>query len=154
MCRLGWHRVLFAARWMAILLCAVMFVHCKRADNYVISNDVNVRQWDERVELEFEHGQERERCDMDIVLHVNRTFKHREVAFEITLFTPDSLRYSEFISSEIDVEWGPTARYYHDLPIEYRRDVELAKEGSYRVAIRPLYSLSGVESAGINFRMK
>ena len=148
------HRVTIAARWVVYMVCIVMFVHCGRVNNYVVCGDVNVLAWVERVELELSHGREPELCDMDIVLHVNRTFDEREVAFEMTLFTPDSLRYSECIKVPVDVEWGPTAEYYTDIAIEYRKDVELSHEGVYRVAIRPLHSISGVESAGINFRMK
>lgn len=141
-------------RWVLCVAMALGFVQCRRVDNQVITRDVDIRAWEERVELEFDHGRQSTQCDMDIVLHVNRAFEQREVAFEITLFTPDSLSYSERVISEVDVEWGNAARYNTDVAIEYRRDIRLDREGVYRVAIRPLQTMAGVESAGINLRMK
>lgn len=142
------------ARWMACLTLALCSVQCRGVDNRVVSSDVNIGDWNERVELIYENSTAATRCDVDVVLHVNRNFTEREIPLEITFFTPDSLRYSECVELKAQAEWDGVADYYTDIVMPYRGDVSLAKEGTYRLTIRPLKSLSGVESAGVNFRLK
>lgn len=152
-CRMQ-HSLAQAARLLVYGLCVALFVYCGRVKNHVVCCDVDVRMWDERVEFVYENLAPQTMCDMDIVLHVNRTFKEKDLELEITLCTPDSLRYSERVKAPVSVEWGPTAEYFADVAIEYRSNVTLSHEGIYLVAIRPLRQIRGVESAGINFRMK
>lgn len=137
-----------------VVICIAALDGCSRLTNRVVSQDVNVIAWEDRAEVVLEHEGDFKRCDMDILLHVNRTFDEESVALELTFITPDSLRYSECVEAPISVDWGTTAKYFSDIAIEYRRDVKLKKDGIYSVSIRPLKPLRGVESAGVNFRMK
>ena len=137
-----------------VVVCVAAMSGCGRLTNRVVCQDVNVMAWVDRAEVALEHEGDFRRCDMDILLHVNRMFDEESVALELTFTTPDSLRYSECVEVPVSVDWGTTAKYYSDIVVEYRRDVKLKKDGIYSVSIRPLKPLRGVESAGVNFRMK
>lgn len=151
-CRMQ-HNLSRIARWFVYGLCIVSFAHCGRVTNHVVCCDVNVREWDESVEIVYENQTPQTMYDMDIVLHVNRTFQEKDVEFEIILTSPDSLRYSECIKAPASIDWG-LAECFTDVSIKYRRDVTFLREGEYLVAIRPLKQMKGVESVGINFRKK
>lgn len=135
---------------------AVLFllVGCAMPYNRVFYQDVNVMTWQQRAVITFSYDEEPRYGDMDLLLHVNGDFEPRDLNFEITVISPDSLRYTECISVPQPVRHAATSDHVEDIKIPYRQDVELAKRGEYTVEIMPLTPLSGVESVGVNFQLK
>ena len=149
-CRL--HRVVNFVSIIMVALC--LMVGCKLPENRVVYKDVNVGVWDEGATIVFTHDGKPCRCDMDILLHVNRGFKAQRCAFEISTITPDSLRYTEDVAVLISEAQLSETKYLFDISIPYRRDVDMDKNGEYKIVISPLVPLSDIESVGVNFQLK
>lgn len=149
-CRL--HRMASFVSIIVVALC--LMVGCNLPENRVVYKDVNVGKWDESATIVFTHEGKPYRCDMDILLHVNSGFKVQRCAFEISTITPDSLRYTESVTVPISEAQLSKTEHFFDISIPYRRDVDMDKNGEYKIVISPLVPLSDVESVGVNFQLK
>ena len=146
------HRVAGFVSIIIVALC--LMVGCDVSENRVVYKDVNVREWDESATIAFTHDGKPRRCDIDILLHVNRDFDARQCAFEISTITPDSLRYAESVTIPISEMQLSETEHFFDVCIPYRRDVGIDKNGEYKIIILPLVPLSDVEAVGVNFQLK
>lgn len=116
--------------------------------------DVDINDWSEETTVSYTNKQTENNYDLNIVLHVNRRFTAKQLEFEITTMTPDSLRYSEQVTLPVSLSWENPTAVTTDIELPYRRDVTLRCEGEYTMVIAPRQSIVGVEAAGINFQMK
>ena len=132
----------------------LLFVQCRTTECSVVMEDVNINDWSEETTVSYTNKQTANNYDLNIVLHVNRRFEAKQLEFEITTMTPDSLRYSEQVTLPVSLSWENPTAVTTDIELPYRRDVTLRCEGEYTMVITPRQSVVGVEAAGINFQMK
>jgi hypothetical protein len=90
---------------------------------------------------------------MSVMLHINRSFKAEEVELQITMLTPDSLRYTEQVTLPIKLNDKRGAMAATDLELPYRHNVELRRKGEYVWQITPVEEIAGVEAVGISFQI-
>lgn len=113
--------------------------------------DVNVRSWSDEASVVRINEDTSAMYDIDIVLHINSHFVAEQIELEITMLSPDSLRYTEQVALRINsLPEGPAAQAM-DLRLPYRRDAKLKHIGGYTFNIRPLKPLVGIEAAGVYF---
>ena len=132
----------------------LLFVQCRTTECNVVMEDVDINDWSEETTVSYTNKQTANNYDLNIVLHVNRRFTAKQLEFEITTMTPDSLRYSEQVTLPVSLSWENPTAVTTDIELPYRRDVTLRCEGEYTMVITPRQSIVGVEAAGINFQMK
>lgn len=132
----------------------LLFVQCRTTECSVVMEDVDINDWSEETTVSYTNKQTANNYDLNIVLHVNRRFEAKQLEFEITTMTPDSLRYSEQVTLPVSLSWENPTAVTTDIELPYRRDVTLRCEGEYTMVITPQQSIVGVEAAGINFQMK
>lgn len=132
----------------------LLFVQCRTTECSVVMEDVDINDWSEETTVSYTNKQTANNYDLNIILHVNRRFKAKQLEFEITTMTPDSLRYSEQVTLPVSLSWENPTAVTTDIELPYRRDVTLRCEGEYTMVIAPRQSIVGVEAAGINFQMK
>ena len=132
----------------------LLFVQCRTTECSVVMEDVDINDWSEETTVSYTNKQTANNYDLNIVLHVNRRFTAKQLEFEITTMTPDSLRYSEQVTLPVSLSWENPTAVTTDIELPYRRDVTLRCEGEYTMVIAPQQSVVGVEAAGINFQMK
>ena len=132
----------------------LLFVQCRTTECSVVMEDVDLNDWSEETTIAYTNKQTANNYDLNIVLHVNRRFTAKQLEFEITTMTPDSLRYSEQVTLPVSLSWENPTAVTTDIELPYRRDVTLRCEGEYTMVITPRQSIVGVEAAGINFQMK
>ena len=132
----------------------LLFVQCRTTECSVVMEDVDINDWSEETTVSYTNKQTANNYDLNIVLHVNRRFTAKQLEFEITTMTPDSLRYSEQVTLPVSLSWENPTAVTTDIELPYRRDVTLRCEGEYTMVITPRQSIVGVEAAGINFQMK
>ena len=132
----------------------LLFVQCRTTECSVVMEDVDINDWSEETTVSYTNKQTANNYDLNIVLHVNRRFEAKQLEFEITTMTPDSLRYSEQVTLPVSLSWENPTAVTTDIELPYRRDVTLRCEGEYTMVITPRQSVVGVEAAGINFQMK
>lgn len=132
----------------------LLFVQCRTTECSVVMEDVDINDWSEETTVSYTNKQTANNYDLNIVLHVNRRFEAKQLEFEITTMTPDSLRYSEQVTLPVSLSWENPTAVTTDIELPYRRDVTLRCEGEYTMVITPRQSIVGVEAAGINFQMK
>ena len=94
-----------------------------------------------------------EKCDMSVMLHINRSFKAEEVELQITMLTPDSLRYTEQVTLPVKLYDKHGAMAAIDVELPYRQNVELRRKGAYIWQITPVEEITGVEAVGISFQI-
>ena len=136
-----------------ILCCIALLTACNTQPDRVVMSDVNVAAWHEMATLTFQN-KAIERCDMNVILHVNRHLSANEIALLITTFTPDSLRHTEQVTLPVEFTWSQPTATSADVELAYRRNVELKHKGEYIFQITPIESIKGVEAVGINFHDK
>ena len=132
----------------------LLFVQCRTTECSVVMEDVDINDWSEETTVSYTNKQTANNYDLNIILHVNRRFEAKQLEFEITTMTPDSLRYSEQVTLPVSLSWENPTAVTTDIELPYRRDVTLRCEGEYTMVITPRQSIVGVEAAGINFQMK
>jgi hypothetical protein len=132
----------------------LLFTQCGSTECSVVMQDVDIDGWTDEATLTYTNKQTENNYDLSVVLHVNRRFKAKQLEFEITTMTPDSLRYSEQVTLPVSLSWENPTAVTTDIELPYRRDVTLRCEGEYTMVIAPRQSIVGVEAAGINFQMK
>ena len=116
----------------------------------VALTDVNVASWRDEAAITWFNSDTTALRDLDLVLHVDRSFDCRELQLEIAVTTPDSLRYVERVTVPATVEWRGNIRRT-DIRMPYRHNVRFAREGEYIIGITPVVEVNGVEAAGMNF---
>lgn len=132
----------------------VLLAACSIRPDTVVMSDVDVNDWHKTTTLTYENSAI-ERCDMNITLHVNRHFSAKEVALQVTMLTPDSLRYTEQVTLPVELAKPMhPSRAATDIELPYRRDIHLKHKGEYTWQITPTEAIDGVEAAGINFYIK
>ena len=131
----------------------ILFCSCSKKPDAVVMNDVNISDWSKTTTLVYNNTTIGE-VDMSIVLHVNRVFSAEEIALQITMFTPDSLRYTEQVTLPIELKPERPTQAATDIEIPYRRNVEFRRKGEYIWQITPTTALNGVEAAGLSFYIK
>ena len=132
---------------MALLLSA-----CRVEPDMVVMSDVNVNGWSDCTTLTY-HNTLTEKCDVNIMLHINNRFTHESISLEITTLTPDSLRHTEQVTLPVEFKWEQPTATTADITLPYRRNVVLRCEGDYVWQITPLESIDGVEAVGVNFKI-
>lgn len=133
-----------------ILCCTTLFTACNTQPDIVVMSDVNLAAWDEMATLTYQN-KAIERCDMNVILHVNRHFSADEIALQITTLTPDSLRHTEQVTLPVEFTWSQPTATSADVELAYRRNVELKHKGEYIFQLTPIESIKGIEAVGINF---
>lgn len=131
----------------------IMFCSCSKKPDAVVMNDVNISDWNKTTTLVYKNATIGE-VDMSIVLHVNRAFSAEEIALQITMFTPDSLRYTEQVTLPVEFKPERPTQAATDVEIPYRRNVDFRRKGEYIWQITPTTALNGVEAAGLSFYIK
>lgn len=131
---------------------AALMAACSTQPDMVVMSDVDNSDWSDMATVSYLNSELGE-CDMSIVLHVNPNFKQKNIALEITMLTPDSLRLTEQV--HFNVEHSPQRKTLADTDVEipYRRNLNLKHKGQYVWQITPSQSIRGVESAGIKFQV-
>lgn len=114
-----------------------------------VMEDVNPYGWEEMAAVEIENGDTATLRDLNLVIRANRDFRADSLHLELTLINPDSAYYAEEVSLAMQHRRMPAALRMTD-EIPYRRSVVLNRMGSYRLVIRPLKEVEGVEAVGIN----
>lgn len=131
-------------------MASVTLVQCRMAECNVALADVNVISWSDEAVVTFCNDDTTALRNLDLVLHVDRSFDSRELRFDIAVITPDSLRCVERVTVPSSVRWRGNIRRT-DIRMPYRRNVRFACEGEYAVGITPVGEVNGVEAAGMDF---
>ena len=77
-----------------------------------------------------------------------------ELPLQITMFTPDSLRYTEQVVLPVKHQQLRPTAIAADIELPYREDVHLRCKGEYTWHITPSQNITGVEAVGIKFHAK
>jgi hypothetical protein len=137
----------------SIIFCAaIIFTACNIEPDKVVMCDVHRASWRDAATIAYDNTSI-ERCDMSVMLHINRSFKAEEVELQITMLTPDSLRYTEQVTLPIKLNDKRGAMAATDLELPYRHNVELRRKGEYVWQITPVEEIAGVEAVGISFQI-
>lgn len=136
-----------------IIFCATLILcACNIEPDKVVMCDVHRASWRDAATIAYDNTSI-ERCDMSVMLHINRSFKAKEVALQITMLTPDSLRYTEQVTLPIKLNDKRGAMAATDVELPYRHNVELRRKGAYIWQITPVEEITGVEAVGISFQI-
>ncbi len=135
---------------LAILVASALLAQCRIAECNVALTDVNALSWSDEATVKYVNGDTTSLRDLDLVLHVDRSFESGELQLDISVATPDSLRYVERVTVPAVAQWRGNIRRT-DIRMPYRRRVRFALEGEYAIGIKPVGEVRGVEAAGINF---
>ena len=135
---------------LAILVASALLAQCRMAECNVALTDVNALSWSDEATVKYVNGDTTSLRDLDLVLHVDRSFESGELQLDISVATPDSLRYVERVTVPAVAQWRGNIRRT-DIRMPYRRRVRFALEGKYSIGIKPVGEVRGVEAAGINF---
>ncbi len=138
-------------RILAAAVATVICTQCRMADCSVRIVDVNTDMWDDEATITFVNNDTAAMRNLDLILHVNKDFDADSISLDITVFTPDSLRYRERVALPVNARWNADMRQV-DIEVPYRRNVVFAHEGKYTINMTPVAGVSGVEAAGINFQ--
>ena len=137
----------------SIIFCAaIILTACNIEPDKVVMCDVHRASWRDAATIAYDNTSI-ERCDMSVMLHINRSFKAEEVALQITMLTPDSLRYTEQVTLPVKLNDKRGAMAATDLELPYRHNVELRRKGAYIWQITPIEEIAGVEAVGISFQI-
>jgi len=132
----------------AAVAASVLLAQCRAAEYDVRLADVNAVSWSDEAVVKYINGDTTSLRDLDLVLHVDRSFGNGELQLDISVVTPDSLRYVERVTVNAAADWRGNIRRT-DIRMPYRRYVRFALEGEYAIGIRPAGGVRGVEAAGI-----
>ncbi|MBE6196367.1 MAG: hypothetical protein E7137_04655 [Rikenellaceae bacterium] len=133
---------------IGILLWGGLLCGCTRPTQAVMA-DVDPYKWSEEAAVKIENADTLTLRDLSLVIRSNRLFREDTLHLELTLRTPDSSRYSEVVAFPVRHIHRPAAlRLIDEIP--YRHDVILNQFGTYRLTLKPLHPIRGIEAAGIN----
>lgn len=136
---------------MVATLISLTTWQCSLEKNHVVMEDVNASGWDNAISLQY-ISDVTELRNISITLRVRESFEADKLAFDITTMTSDSLRYNEQVILPVDFQWQGSVARSMEIELPYRHNVEISRNGEYIIRLRPLTSIKGVESAGINFK--
>lgn len=136
-----------------IFISSLILTACSITPNMVAMSDVDNKDWSEAAQLTYTNSSI-EQCDMSIVIHVNHSFAMEELPLQITMFTPDSLRYTEQVVLPVKHQQLRPTTIAADIELPYREDVHLRCKGEYTWHITPSQNITGVEAVGIKFHAK
>ncbi len=131
-----------AAVWAA-LCCA----GC-RPDVQALAAEVDPAGWEAPVTLHLPNADSTGFRDWQIFLRADRRLAADTFTLQITVRTPDTLQYDEYLPVRLPAAQAPAARLT-EATIDYRYRVRLARTGDYRVSIRPLRPLRGITAVGL-----
>ncbi len=113
-----------------------------------IEADVDATAWVDPVELILPNTDTLDCYDWQLFVRSDDRIAADTFTLRIAVVTPDSLRFEESFLVRLPVRPVPAA-VRSEAGIDYRRRVRLSRSGDYRLTIRPLYPLRGIESVGI-----
>lgn len=113
-----------------------------------IAADVDARAWVDPVELILPNTDTLGCYDWQLFVRSDDRIAADTFTLRIAVVTPDSLRFEEPFFVRLPVRPVPAAML-SEADVDYRRQVRLSRSGDYRLTIRPLYPLRGIEAVGI-----
>lgn len=130
---------LAAAAWLA--------TGCSTPYRSVVA-DVDAGAWNAPVELTMPNTDTLNNYDWQFFVRSDERIAPDTFTVRIAVVTPDSLRFEEPFAVQLPVCTTPAARLCENL-LDYRRRVRLSRTGDYRLTIRPVRPLRGIEAVGI-----
>ncbi len=110
--------------------------------------DVDATAWADPVELILRNTDTLDCYDWQLFVRSDDRIAADTFTLRIAVVTPDSLRFEEPFLVRLPARPVPAA-VRSEAEIDYRRRVRLSQAGDYRLTIRPLYPLRGIETVGI-----
>ncbi len=110
--------------------------------------DVDATAWVDPVELILPNAATLDCYDWQLFVRGDDRIAADTFTLRIAVVTPDSLRFEESFLVRLPARPVPAA-VLSEADIDYRRRVRLSRSGDYRLTIRPLYPLRGIEAVGI-----
>ena len=104
--------------------------------------------WSDPVELLLPNRDTLGTYDWRLFLRYDEHLAPDRFTLQLTVLTPDSLRFSEPVTVQLPSGPAPAA-LLREFGIDYRRRVRLARTGSYRILLRPQTPLQGIDAVGI-----
>ena len=138
-------------RWWRLVTpaaaCAVMACGCS-TDSRSYMTEVHGGVWENPVVLELPNADTVGLYDLRIALRHDGSLDGHTVGMRVRTVTPDSLWIEEPLTMTVAAD-GRSRSAQHEAGCIYRRRVRLAKEGTYRITVAPLRSVSGVSAVGV-----
>lgn len=136
-------------RWrnFAIAGGGALVVGCSSPYRSVVA-DVDAMAWNGPVELILPNTDTLDCYDWQLLVRSDDRIAADTFTLRIAVVTPDSLRFEEPFFVRLPARPVPAAML-SETDIDYRRQVRLSRSGDYRLTIRPLYPLRGIEAVGI-----
>ena len=126
---------------------AALLAGCTVSGRSVVA-EVDGGEWSAPVELLLPNSDTLGRYDWQLFLRCAERLPADSFTLRITVLTPDSLRFEELLPVRLSAQPAP-APVMPPIEIDYRREVQLARTGLYRLRIGPLQPLRGIEAVGI-----
>ncbi len=138
-----------ARRCVAAGLAAVAWLAAGCSTPYrSVDADVDAEAWNAPVELTLPNTDTLGSYDWQFFVRSDERIAPDTFTVRIAVVTPDSLRFEEPFAVQLPVCTTPAARLCENL-LDYRRRVRLSRTGDYRLTIRPVRPLRGIEAVGI-----
>lgn len=110
--------------------------------------DVNPHTWINPASVTLHNQDTITLHDLHLFIRTNDRFTGDSLPLQITLLTPDSMRFQEPFTLTTPPGHSP-ASLGRETSDVYRRGVRLARMGEYRLIISPVTPVQGVEAVGI-----
>ena len=136
--------------WMRAVLplaAAAALTGCRVPGQTVIA-ELGQEPWRESVELLLPNSDTLHRYDWTLFLRCDKRTMPDAFTLQVTVLTPDSLRFTEPVRVVCGTE-RVAAALHREVAVDFRRGVQLARTGNYRLQIRPESPLHGIEAVGI-----
>lgn len=104
--------------------------------------------WAEPVELVLPNDDTTGCYDWQLFVRCDDRSTTECFTLQITVLSPDSLRFSESVAVQLPPEAAP-APLLREVAVDYRRRVRLSARGNYRVRIAPQQPVEGIAAVGI-----
>lgn len=119
-----------------------------RPDVQALAAEVDPDGWETPVTLQLPNADTTNCRDWQIFVRADRRLAADTFTLRITVRTPDTLQYDEYLPVCLPAPKAPAGRLI-EATIDYRYRVRLARTGNYRVSIRPLRPLHGITAVGL-----
>ena len=131
--------------WLTAAACAALSTRCAMPERIAVAEIDGL--WQEPVELVLPNADTVGCYDWQLFVRGNERLAADRFSLQITVLTPDSLRFSEPVTMQLP---APAATpLLREASIDYRRRVRLAAVGNYRVRIAPAQPTAGIDAVGI-----
>ena len=133
---------------------ALMPVHGCLSNHTEQMSEVDPRGWDRDtpVWIQYQNEDTVSQRDISILLRYNDLFTAGRLPLQISVLTPDNLRWEELFTLYLD----PNAKehiFHYEGRFPYRHDVRLAQPGKYIFRIAPTVDgIVGTEAIGLDIR--